>query len=355
MNSSPDRPIRVLLVAGPAAGGLKRHVERLAACLPTRGVELAVAAPAGSAYGAVPAFPFELGDRPRPALDLHALQQLRRAAARWQPDLIHAHGVKAAIICLLAFPHRRPHVVVTYHNRWLGGPLTLPLRLLAPRAHASIAVSEAVRASLSDHGIQPAGLRVIRNGIDPELFSPREGARREQPFTYLFLGRLTEEKGIPLLLEAARGLEGRVDLRIEVAGDGPLRTEVESAASRMGSVLAYLGHQAEVLPLFQHADAVLMPSLSEGLPMTALEGMACGLPLLTSAVGGIPELVLDGVTGVLMEGRDAAAWSQAMLRLASDPQRAVALGKAGRRRVETEFSEAVMLQQLLETYREALD
>jgi glycosyltransferase involved in cell wall biosynthesis len=286
---------------------------------------------------------------------LRALQQLRQAAATWQPDLIHAHGVKAALISLLAFPFARPPVIVTYHNRWLGGPLTLPLRLLAPRARASIAVSEAVRRSLADFGVRPSGLRVIRNGIDPNAWAPFDSTSEERPFTFLFLGRLTEEKGIPLLLEVARALEGRTDLQIVVAGEGPLQDVVVEAARRAGSILTFLGRQEDVLSLYHGADAVIMPSLSEGLPMTALEGMACGLPILASAVGGLLELVADGVTGTLLNGREPSAWVRSMLELASTSTRAAALGQAGRQRIVEEFREGVMLQHLVGVYRGVLD
>ena len=205
-----------------------------------------------------------------------------------------------------------------------------------------------------EHGIQPARLRVIRNGIDPDAFVPAGGSRGERPFTFLFLGRLTEEKGIPLLLEVANGLKGRVDLRIDVAGDGPLRPVVEKAARQEGSVLAYRGQCDDVLPQLQRADAVIMPSVSEGLPMTALEAMACGLPLLASTAGGIPELLADGITGTLVQGREAPDWISEIQRLAADPERAAAFGRAGRQRVEAEFSEAEMLSNLVETYRDAL-
>lgn len=354
MPVSSERPVRVLMVTGPAAGGLKRHVERLAVGLPAFGVAVAAAAPGQNAFEIEPSFPFELGDRPRPLADLRSLQQLRRAVAAWQPDLIHAHGAKAAIMGLLAFPSGRPRVMVTYHNRWLGGPLTLPLRLLAPRACASIAVSEAVRKSLLEQGIQPAALRVIRNGIDPDAFYPAPDSHPERPFTFLFLGRLTEEKGIPLLLEVAGKLEGHTHLRILVAGDGPLRPRVEAQAALRHPILQYLGPQEDVLPLFHRADAVVMPSLSEGLPMTALEGMACGLPLIASPVGGIPELVADGVTGILVDGRDPAIWVRSLTELASDRPRARLLGLAGRKRVESEFSEQVMFRELSRLYCSAL-
>lgn len=342
------------MVSGPAAGGLKRHVEQLAAGLPNLGFEIAVASPQANAFAIQPWFPFNLGDRPRPGPDLRALGQLRRVTANWRPDLIHAHGAKAALFALLAFPLGRPGVIVTYHNRWLGGPLTLPLRLLAPRARASVAVSRAVARTLSEHRIHAHGLQVIVNGIDPDAFFPRLQHDQGTLPEFLFLGRLTEEKGIPLLLDTARLLEGSAALRLVVAGDGPLRDRVAAEAARPRSIIEYLGSQKDVLVLYHRSSAVVMPSQSEGLPMTALEAMACGLPLIASAVGGLPELVVHGETGILLESRDPQAWVDTLLALAQDPGRAQHLGAAGRQRVESQFTERRMLLALSDLYRAAL-
>lgn len=345
---------RILFVSGPASGGLRQHLRTLLTSTGELGVSAAVAGPDHGYPPEIEWFPLEVGDRPRLPRDLRALGQLRRAAGAWQPDLIHAHGVKAALLTFLAFPPAAPPLVATYHNRWLGGPLTALLRALAGRATASITVSDAVQASLAAHGIRPSGLRVIRNGIDVRAFYPAPAPQHVDPFTFLFLGRLTDEKGVPLLLELARQLEGQVGLRIVAAGEGPLQSAVEAVAGRPGGVLEFLGSQRAVLPLYHRADAVLLPSLSEGLPMVALEAMACGLPLIASAVGGVPELVVDGETGILLTSRDPAVWTRTLQDLAQDRRKAQRLGSAGRRRVESDFTERQMLEALNEVYRSAL-
>jgi glycosyltransferase involved in cell wall biosynthesis len=346
---------RVLLVCGPAVGGMRRHLEALTVGLPKRGFEPAVTAPAMLTLATpVPRFEIQLGDRPRPASDLGALVGLRRAVREWRPALVHAHGVKAALLALGSPLPGRPPVVLTFHNQWRGGPLTLPLRLVTHRAAVVIAVSEAVRAGLTSHRIHPPAIEVIPNGLDLSRFSGAPRHPTGQPFTAAFLGRLTREKGVPVLLEAVRAIPDSSAVRFVVAGDGPLRAAVEAEASRTGSPLEYRGQQAEVLAIYHDADTVLVPSLSEGHPLTALEAMACMLPVIASRAGGLPEIVVDGETGVLVPSGDAAALVDALKALAENPDRARTLGEAGRRRVESAFSVERMLERVAAVYRRAL-
>src|SRR5262249_32649698 len=121
---------------------MRRHLEALATGLPPRGLRIAAAVPSAVGLGApIERFHLELGDRPRPASDLSSLHALRRIARDWRPEIVHAHGVKAALLTLSAFRRGQPPAVVTFHNLWQGGPLTLPLRLVSHRAAAAIAVS----------------------------------------------------------------------------------------------------------------------------------------------------------------------------------------------------------------------
>ena len=347
---------RILLVCGPAVGGMRRHVESLAAGLPGRGFEIAVAAPAAMELGLPNArFGLELGDRPRPASDLGALWELRQAVRDWRPALIHAHGVKAALLTLGARLPGRPPVVVTFHNLWHGGPLTLPLRLVTQRAAAAVAVSEAVRERLATHGIRPRELTVIPNGLDLAAFPLTPPAPKSRPFTAAFLGRLTEEKGVLVLLEAAPLFLKTPDVRLVVVGDGPLHVAVEEAARRYGPRLTYLGHQHDVRAVYHAVDAVLIPSLSEGHPLTALEAMASGLPVVASRTGGLPEIVVEGETGVLVPPGDPRELADALVGLAKDRDRRRALGAAGRRRVEKEFAVERLLERLIEVYRQVLE
>src|SRR6266511_2129664 len=285
-----DEGGRVLLVCGPAQGGMRRHLEALAGGLPGHGISVAVSAPESVRLAtSVSRFCLELGDRLRPLPDLWAAHSLRRTVREWRPSLVHAHGVKAGLLALAALSASRLPVVVTLHNLWHGGPLTGLLRRLLPRAAATIAVSGAVRERLRDHGIQHRTMTVIPNGLNLADFPTVPASVHGQPFTIAFLGRLTEEKGVPVLLEAVESLKEVSSVQWLVAGDGPLRANIEAAAQRADSRLRYLGYQENVLPLYHASDLVVMPSLSEGHPMTALEAMACGLPVVASRVGGLPE------------------------------------------------------------------
>ena len=340
---------RILLVCGPAAGGLLRHVETLLQELPRRGWEVALAAPDGVGKNARLRFPIDLADRPRPYRDLGAIRALRAAGRVWRPALVHAHGAKATLLAAAGSPAPR---VATFHNVWHGGTLTPFLRAAARRMNASIAVSVAVGASLERFGIRSRSLSVIRNGVDLSHLLPAATPRPDRPFTFAFLGRLTEEKGVPVLLRAVAGLPTGIQLRI--AGDGPLRELVEKAAAA-SERLRYLGHCSDVLSLYHTVDAVVMPSLSEGLPMTALEAMACGLPLVASRVGGLPEVVQPDETGLLVAPDNADELAGAMARLAEDPDTAAAMGASGRKRVEREFDQERMLERIEETYRSLLE
>jgi glycosyltransferase involved in cell wall biosynthesis len=346
---------RVLLVSGPVAGGMRRHLEALVSGLLPRGYDVAVATPATVELEPLVAwFPFELGERPRPFADTQALRSLRAAVREWRPEVVHAHGVKAALLALALPLPGRPHVLVTFHNLWHGGPLTLPLRWLASRAAAIIVVSEAVGRRLEECGVRHRQLAVVPNGVDLDRFPPSPPRSSDGPFTALFLGRLTEEKGVPVLLEVVQSLPREPLIRVVAAGDGPLRSSLEAAAGQSEGRLSFVGPRQVVTPLYHAADAVVLPSRSEGHPMTALEAMACGLPVVASRVGGLPEIVVDGETGLLVPPGDAPAMVLALVTLASDRERAREMGSAGRARIEALFSEQRMLERVEAVYNRVL-
>ena len=345
----------MLLVSGPAAGGLRRHVDLLAARLPAFGYEVAVAAPESLRLEtAIPRFPVELGDRPRPGRDLVALRALQRAAREWKADLIHCHGAKASLLGLTALGWARLPVVVTFHNLWGGGSLTLPLRMLLPLASWTICVSNAVRDSLARSGLALHRCQVIPNGVDLDAFSP---ASELVPglFTVAFVGRLTEEKGVPELLAAAEILaEKGVAMRFVVAGDGPLREQVESHPLLTAGTLVYLGQQSDIQRVYHAAHALVMPSRAEGHPLAALEAMACGLPVVASRVGGLPEIVIGGKTGTMVPPGDPEALAAALRVFAEHPALAVAMGLEGRARVEQEYFLERMLARIHDIYQASL-
>jgi glycosyltransferase involved in cell wall biosynthesis len=198
-------------------------------------------------------------------------------------------------------------------------------------------------------------MAVIPNGLNLADFPPAPSPVHGRPFTVAFLGRLTQEKGVPILLGAVESMKDGSNIQWLVAGDGPFRANVEAATQQADSRLHYLGFRENVLPLYHSSDLVVMPSLSEGHPMTALEAMACGLPVVASRVGGLPEIVIDGETGVLVPPDDVGALTGALRALASDPRAARTMGAAGRRRVETEFTLERMLARVVAVYQSAFE
>jgi glycosyltransferase involved in cell wall biosynthesis len=347
--ATPGR--RVLMVSGPAEGGIRSHLEVLARELPPRGWDVALAAPETLRLaGQPPRFPLSSGDRPRPLADLRSILRLASAARSWRPDLVHAHGVKAALLSLVAFSGGSPPVVVTLHNLWRG-TLRVSLGAMLPRAAGVVTVSQAAAASFEGLIREPV---VIPNGIDMGHFSPAPEPRLERPFTLAFAGRLTVEKGVLVLLDAVRRLPREPEVQLLIAGDGPLRPDVEAEARRPGWPVTYLGPREDVLAVYHQADGVVVPSLAEGFGLSALEGMACGLPVIATRVGGLPELVLDRETGLLVPPGDPAALAAGMVRLATEPALAARLGAAARRRAGSAYSQERMLQALLAVYRQSL-
>jgi glycosyltransferase involved in cell wall biosynthesis len=210
--------------------------------------------------------------------------------------------------------------------------------LTARRCAAIIAVSDHVRQTLVEQGTPDRLIRVIRNGV-------RIGESPISPpgrLELLCAARLAPVKGQSLLLEA---LAEFPEARARFAGDdlergGEYRRELEQLASDLGVAdrVAFLGRRDDLRSLIEAADVVVLPSHMEGLPLVVLEAMERGRAVIATAVGGTPEVVADGETGLLIEPGSVAAIVGAIRRLRDDAPLAAALGAAGRRRVERHFT-----------------
>lgn len=187
-------------------------------------------------------------------------------------------------------------------------------------------------------------------GGTPGSVAPLRSARlqRNGGFRILFVGRLVERKGVANLLEAIRRLPPELDARLEVVGDGPERPKLEAQARRGGlaprvTMRGGVSDQ-ELRDAYGSADVVVLPSIrdsrsdTEGLGVVLLEAMAYGLPVIGSAIGGIPDIILDGETGLLVPPQDPAALAAALERLATDPGLAARLGQAGHQHARKNFS-----------------
>jgi glycosyltransferase involved in cell wall biosynthesis len=179
-------------------------------------------------------------------------------------------------------------------------------RISFRRAAVVCPVSEYLRAQIEAHGIR-ANFRVVPNPVDTELFAPR-AAPRTGPARMIAVAALQPAKGIAQLLEAVRGL--RADFVLDLVGDGPSRAEYEELARQTGLTDRVVFHGLQpkrvVASLMQGADFLVLPSLGETFSVVAVEAMACGLPVLATRVGGVPELV-DEQAGMLVEPGSAAA------------------------------------------------
>jgi glycogen synthase len=228
-----------------------------------------------------------------------------------------------------------------------------------------IAVSRRMRVDILEHfQVDPAKVVVIHNGIDPDRFRRTQArdalARRgvREPYV-LFVGRITDQKGIFHLLEAAPKLPPGV--QVVLCASAPDTPEIEARLKRVlpeHPNVVWIGEMvpvSEVVQLYSHAAVFVCPSVYEPFGLINLEAMACETPVVASAVGGIVEVVEDGKTGVLVEPAQPEALAAAIRGLLEDPARGRARGRAGRLRVEAQFSWRSVAERTREVYAAAID
>lgn len=254
----------------------------------------------------------------------------------------HFHGnLYAALLKLL-----RPSLRVIVCEQGLYGPGGLRYdfgRWLYYRVADVVLVNcEAVRRILVDRDHLPASrISIIYGGVDAERFRPAAGpAHPAGEHVVGCVGRLHPDKGQLVLARAARRILDAVPgTRIVMAGDGPERPELEKviASEGVGEAVTLLGDRGDIPELLAGMDILVLPSINEGFANAALEGMSSGLPVIVSDAGGNPEAVVHGETGIVFPNGDHAALADAVIDLARDPERARAMGRAGRQRVVSMF------------------
>jgi glycosyltransferase involved in cell wall biosynthesis len=272
---------------------------------------------------------------------------------RRHPDILHTHLVHADLLALPAGAAARvPLRVSTKHgfNEFRSNGLVARADRAAARfAHRQIAIS----AGLADYlatteGFDRASFTVVHYGIDPGQPPP---ALPTEP-RLLAVGRLIPIKGLDVLLRAFADARREVpELTLELAGAGPLEAELRATASEG---VTFLGRVSPVGPVYERNAIVVVPSRGEGFGMVALEAAERGRAAIVSGVGGLPEVVEDGVTGLVVPPEDAHALAQAIVELARDPDRVRAFGVAARQRALTSFSAEAEADAVADLYRTAL-
>jgi glycosyltransferase involved in cell wall biosynthesis len=305
-------------------------------------------------------------------LDLHdyypgSVLRVARALVTARPDVVHTHGHFAGAAGRLAARLVGLKVVV-HHLHTADSSLRLRHRhlerLLSALTRRVICCSDAVAEhARRDLGISWQRVVVVRNGIEPPPVISRDAARlalgRPPGPVIGCVGALQPHKGHALLLQAVAVLPESLRAgSLLFAGEGPERGRLEAQAASLGlgGMVRFLGERPDVRALLPALDLMVAPSIGrEGLGVAVLEAMDAGIPVVASRVGGLPEVVLDHTTGILVPEGDATALTAAMLALLTDRARAVAFGDAGRRRVEDEFRAAAMVRRIESIYEGALD
>jgi glycosyltransferase involved in cell wall biosynthesis len=345
------RLVHVINSFHPLVGGAERQAAALARCQQEAGDQVEIVTRRRSGLppldGVGPLLVRRLG---QPALRgpgflvaalVHLLRNHRGA------DVVHAHQARApALVAVLARRVGGPPAVVKLAGLDLPrgrGPLTALRRRALAAADAVVATQPAMAAALAGLGLER--LELIPNGVDADHFAPLKApaAGRRLPGLegapalprVLFVGRLEPVKGIDLLLEAwRRRSPGAPAAHLVIAGDGSLAGPVRDAC---GPTVSWIGTVDDPAALYRAVDLLVVPSRSEGLSNVLLEGMATGLAVVASAVGGNPSLITDGVDGCLVEAENVAALGGAVDALLADAARRAVLGRAARRTIERDY------------------
>ena len=304
--------------------------------------------------------------------DLGALLRLVRYLRAERIEVLHAHLFYANVAARLAGRLAAVPVVLTAHHDtdlWMGPHHRFVERLTAPMSDRVLACSEAVRRfAIERHGLDAGRVVTLHNAIDVEAIpAAAEGRARARallgagPEDRLVgtLGRLHEpKKGLrPFLSAAARVAAADPRARFVLIGDGPALHELErfAASLGLGDKVRFAGARTDAETLLPGLDLLVQPSLWEGFGLSALEGMAAGLPVVASRVGGVPEVIRDGVDGILVPPGDPVRLAEAMTAILRDPGRAARLGASGRARARREFHVDRLVRETASLYRELLD
>ena len=372
-----DRRLRLLLVVDshfPGNGGTEAQAQLLAELLQQRGHEVLLLAP-------------QL-DRSRPlhetirgiAVERLSYPKIPSLGALWlifkfafwlwrrrsRFDGIHIHMARnlAAGAGMVQSKLRCP-VLVKVSGAWEfdGGvldaslryrPLHLFLNHCIRRVAFMQAISEQTRDRLLAMGYDAKRIQMIPNAVDIARFDGAQRLQVEQKsqVTVMYVGRLQTVKGLAVLLQAWQAVVNRVDARLVLIGEGPMRTELATMIERLGlsASVEMPGRSTDIPGVLRQAQIYVQPSFQEGLPNSVLEAMTAGLPIVATRVSGNEDLVRDGVNGLLVPPRQSAELADALIRLIGDAQAAKRMGIASREIIDGKYSSARVIPQLESLY-----
>ncbi|MEM3612936.1 MAG: glycosyltransferase family 4 protein [Candidatus Bathyarchaeia archaeon] len=277
----------------------------------------------------------------------------------FSPDIIHAHNIffTTSLLAVLIKHISHQKLVFSAHlgdvgnlallGRWKA--LTAKTyekifgKIILSSSDVVIAVSHAVRQHVISLGAPPKRVIVVPNGVDLEEFSMPFNTRKSIEPDVIFVGRLIPNKGLEYLIEAAKILirSGSTKIRFKIVGDGPYRQQLEELVTRYGlsPYFEFLGFVPKVSEILRNGGIFVRPSLTEGMPLTILEAMASGLPIIATRVSGTAEIVIHNETGILVEPGNVEQLAEAIKYLVESPDEALRLGWNARAFIERHYRE----------------
>jgi glycosyltransferase involved in cell wall biosynthesis len=366
MSARSDVPLRIaLMIECDGPGGAELMILELAKELRARGhTVLPVGLSNGTGWlgarfvaaGFEPAS-FEL-TRP---LDLAAVRALTSILRDFRADVVHSHEFTMAIYGAAAAKRARARHVITMHGGLYYATAwrrRAALRWAMRRSAALIGVSDATASALQRNlGIARSKLHVVPNGI-PLRTGVRARLRSELALApgellIVSVGNLYAVKGHAVLIDALATLRDRAGWRLAIAGRGEEepRLRAQAATASIGDRVHLLGFRDDVADILAAGDVFTMPSLSEGLPLALVEGMSFGLPVVVTGVGGVPEVVTDGVEGLIVPPSDPGALATALAELLQNASRRQQMGAAARTRAVRDYALSTMADRYERLYR----
>ncbi len=328
-----------------------------------------------ASYGVQPVFLPELGREIGWKNDVRALKQLMRLMRREKPDIVHTHTAKAGTLGrLAAMAAGVPVKVHTFHGHVFHSYFSprktrifLAIeRFLARRTDRIIVLSEQQAHEIADvYQVAPREkLSIIPLGFDLDGFLSAEQHRGKlraelglpsDALIVSIVGRLVPVKNHRLFFEMARRVAAELPhAYFVIVGDGELRSALEEEAASLGDRAHFLGWRRDLPVIYADSDVVALTSVNEGTPVALIEAMASGTPVVATRVGGVPDIVYNGETGIVVEPHNADALTAAVRELLSNSAQREKLGAAGRDSVRERFDKQRLIEDVTQLYDELL-
>jgi len=305
-----------------------------------------------------------VGIRPLPFrgdADLGFIGRLRRLIRSEKPDLLHVHSRRGDLLAALA--GRLENLPMIHSRRVDNPPRWADTRIKFPLFETIVTISEGIRDVLVEAGVPAERVVCVPSAVDTGRYRPggdeawfrSEFGLAEGETAIGMIAQLIPRKGHEVLFDALPAvLERHPQTRVLLFGQGPMEAELRTSvrARGLGDAVIFAGYRSDMARVIPGLDLVVHPAWMEGLGVSLLEAAACGVPIVATRAGGIPEIVKDAVNGRVIEPGDSAALASAIVDLLDDPARRRELGQAGRRLVLARFSVEAMVEGNYRVYRQ---